>query len=126
MSIVSRCVSPVFRASWTGRLCTLYVHFAVASLQFGWDPAKARLNLAKHGISFEEAETAFSDENAILLPDPDHSVHEERLVLIGMSVALRVLVVVHCEQDHFGAVRLISARRATRSERSQYVARWKT
>lgn len=97
----------------------------MASLRFEWDPARARLNLTKHGISFEEAQTAFSDENAILLPDPEHSAHDERFVLIGLSVALRVLVVVHCEPDRLGAVRLISARRATRSERSQYAARWK-
>ena len=87
--------------------------------------AKARANIAKHGVSFEEAETAFSDEDAILLPDLEHSHAEERFVLIGLSVALRVLVVVHCEPDARGAIRLISARRATRSERGQYAARWK-
>ena len=97
----------------------------MASLQFTWDPAKARANLAKHSISFEEAETAFSDEDAIVLPDPEHSAAEERFLLIGLSVALRVLVVVHCEPDRSGAIRLISCRRATRSERGQYAARWK-
>jgi uncharacterized DUF497 family protein len=97
----------------------------MASLLFTWDAAKARSNLAKHGVAFEEAETAFSDEEAILLPDPEHSAGEERFVLIGLSVALRVLVVVHCEPDPSGAIRLISARRATRSERGQYAARWK-
>ncbi len=97
----------------------------MADLHFTWDAAKARANVAKHGVSFEEAETAFSDEEAILLPDPEHSASEERFVLIGLSIALRVLVVVHCEPGSSGAVRLISARRATRSERGQYVARWK-
>ena len=95
------------------------------NLRFTWDAAKARANIAKHGISFEEAETAFSDEDAIIVPDPEHSAEEARFLLIGLSVALRVLVVVHCEPDADGAIRLISARRATRSERGQYVARWK-
>jgi uncharacterized DUF497 family protein len=98
----------------------------VADLHFEWDPAKARANLAKHGISFEEAETAFADEYALILPDPDHSSpDEERLVLIGLSAALRVLVVIHCEVAVGHIIRLISARRATRSERAQYGARWK-
>lgn len=94
-------------------------------LHFTWGAAKARANVAKHGIRFEEAETAFSDEDAILVPDPEHSLAEDRFLLIGLSVALRVLVVVHCEPDAGGMIRLISARRATRSERGQYAARWK-
>ena len=97
----------------------------MADLRFTWDAAKARANIAKHRIRFEEAETAFSDEDAILVPDPEHSALEERFLLIGLSVALRVLVVVHCERDVNGAIRLISARRATRSERGQYATRWK-
>ena len=97
----------------------------MAGLAFTWDPAKARANLSRYGISFDEAETAFSDEDAIVLPDPEHSVHGARFVLIGLSVGLRVLVVVHCEPDVSGAIRLISARRATRSERGQYATRWK-
>ena len=98
----------------------------MADLHFEWDPAKARANLAKHGISFEEAETAFADEYALILADPDHSSpDEERSVLIGLSAALRLLVVIHCELDADHIIRLISARRATRSERAQYGARWK-
>src|SRR5471032_2185413 len=97
----------------------------MANLHFTWDAAKARANLAKHGISFDEAETAFSDDEAIVVPDLEHSAREERFLLIGFSAALRVLVVVHCEPDVSGAIRLISARRATRSERGQYAARWK-
>ena len=77
----------------------MHVHSRTASLHFTWDAAKARANLAKHGISFQKAETAFSDEDAIVLPDPEHSAAEERFLLIGLSVALRVLVVVHCEPD---------------------------
>lgn len=66
----------------------------------------------------------FSDDNAILVPDPDHSDTEERFLLIGLSAPLRVLVVVHCEPGPDKTIRLISARRATRSERGQYAARW--
>lgn len=98
----------------------------MADLHFEWDPAKARANLRKHGVTFEEAETAFSDERALVMPDPDHSSPgEHRMVLLGLSAALRVLVVVHCELEDGNVVRLISARRATRSERAQYDARWK-
>lgn len=98
----------------------------MADLHFEWDPAKARANVRKHGISFDEAETAFYDEHALILPDPDHSAPgDERLLLIGLSGALRVLVVIHCELEEGRVVRLISARRATRSERAQYDARWK-
>jgi len=98
----------------------------VADLRFDWDPSKARANLRKHGISFDEAETVFSDDYALVLPDPDHSSpDEERLLLIGLSAALRVLVVIHCELEDGNIIRLISARRATRSERAQYDARWK-
>jgi uncharacterized DUF497 family protein len=98
----------------------------MADLRIEWDAAKARTNLRKHGVSFEEAETAFSDDYALVLPDPDHSsVDEERLLLIGISAALRVLVVVPCERADGDIIRLISARRATRSERAQYDARWK-
>lgn len=98
----------------------------MADLHFEWDPAKARANVRKHGISFDEAETAFYDEYALILPDPDHSAPgDERLLLIGLSGALRVLVVIHCELEEGRVVRLISARRATRSERAQYDARWK-
>ena len=81
---------------------------------------------ASIGVSFEEAETAFSDDYALVLPDPDHSSSDEgRLVLIGLSSALRVLLVVYCERARGEVLRLISARRATRSERAQYDARWK-
>lgn len=105
--------------------CTLYVHLLMAGLRIDWDQAKARSNVRKHGISFEEAETAFYDDCAIVVPDPDHSSTEERFLLIGLSSALRVLIVVHCDADSGDAIRLISARRATRSERAQYDARWK-
>jgi uncharacterized DUF497 family protein len=98
----------------------------MSHLRIEWDDVKARANLRKHGISFREAETAFLDDFALLLPDPDHSfIDEERMLLIGISSASRLLVVVHCEREGGDTIRLISARRATRSERVQYDARWK-
>ena len=95
------------------------------SLHFDWDPAKAAANVRKDGISFEEAETAFLDDHALILPDPDHSGEEDRFLLLGLSSALRVLVVVHCYRERATSVRLISARKAARTERAQYDARWR-
>ena len=92
--------------------------------EFDWDPAKARKNLHDHGISFDEAISVFSDDQAILEDDPDHSINEHRFLLIGMSATLRLLVVVHCYQRAAEVIELISARKATRSERAQYGARW--
>lgn len=77
------------------------------------------------GTPCKKAETVFSDDNAIVLPDPDHSDTEERFLIIGLSAALRVLAVVHAEPEADNSIRLISARRATRCERGQYAARWK-
>ena len=74
----------------------------------------------KHGISFEEAETVFVDENALLIHDPDHSGEEDRFVLLGLSAKLRMLVVNHCYQKKDEVIRIISARKATRMERKQY------
>ena len=95
----------------------------MADLRIEWDPRKAVANLTKHGISFEEAMTAFSDENGRLIPDPDHSEDEDRFILLGMSWSLRILVVCHCFRAAEGVIRIISARKATRPERSQYGAR---
>lgn len=92
-------------------------------LRFDWDPRKAIANRAKHGVTFEEALTVFADEAALLIPDPDHSEAEERFVLLGMSALLRVLVVVHCDREPAGVIRIISARKATRSERRPYIER---
>ena len=91
-------------------------------IRFEWDPAKARENRRKHGVSFDEAITVFADERAILLDDSSHSVGEERFVLLGLSAPLRILVVAHCYRDDDGVIRLISARKATRTERAQYDA----
>jgi len=89
-------------------------------ITFSWDPAKAKSNQKKHGISFEEARSAFYDENARLIHDPDHSEEEDRYILLGMSVVLRVLVVCHCYRERESVIRIISARKATKREQKQY------
>lgn len=85
---------------------------------FEWDSQKARRNVRKHGVTFDEASTVFGDPVAILMPDPDHSEAEQRYVLLGMSNRRRLLVVAFAERPP--RTRLISARRATRQERRRY------
>ena len=85
---------------------------------FEWDTKKAGLNLRKHGVGFDEAATVFGDPLALLMPDPDHSVHEMRYILLGTSNRRRLLVVAFAERPP--RTRLISARRATRQERRNY------
>jgi hypothetical protein len=87
-------------------------------MDFEWDPAKSALNLEKHGVSFEEAATAFADELSATILDPDSSDDEDRFVLIGQAASGRLLVIVHTDRDE--SVRLISARLATRRERRDY------
>ena len=87
-------------------------------MQFEWDPAKAAENLAKHGISFEEAATVFRDALSQTGRDPDHSVGEERFVTFGVSTSGRLLVVAHTERGD--TIRIISARPATPGERNIY------
>jgi hypothetical protein len=87
-------------------------------LEFEWDPGKAAENLAKHGVSFGEAEGVFADPLAIEMPDPDHSEREERWIVIGRSYRQRVLVVAFTEREDF--IRIISARLATRLETKSY------
>ena len=107
-----------------------YVHYMYIHrsdrLRFEWDPAKALRNFHKHGVTFAEASTVFSDDQAILLDDPDPAPNEERYVLVGVSSALHVLVVVHCYRDEDRTIRLISARKATRTERAEYGARFRS
>ncbi len=90
------------------------------NLQFKWDPAKARRNIEKHGVSFDEAATAFHDENAKVYGDPDHSEMEDRFILLGMSFQIRVLVVCHCYRESETTIRIISARKADGEERENY------
>jgi uncharacterized DUF497 family protein len=87
-------------------------------LEFEWDPQKAAANLAKHKVSFEEAATVFGDPLGKIVPDPRHSSVEERLVLLGISGEGRLVAVMYVERA--GAVRIISARRATGHERRDY------
>jgi len=89
-------------------------------LTFVWDDRKDRVNQRKHGVSFEEARTVFYDENAREYADPDHSEDEERFILLGISGRLRVLVVCHCYRESESVIRIISARRAQRSEEQTY------
>lgn len=89
-------------------------------IDFEWDPAKDLRNPKKHRVSFDEAATAFYDERGFLLDDPDHSDTEDRFVLIGMSSALRVLVIVQAFRGSDSLIRIISARRAMPSERDFY------
>lgn len=84
-------------------------------IQFEWDPAKADANLQKHGVSFEEATTAFFDRLSFTTPDPLHSEDEARFVLLGQTSAGRLIVVVHV--DRGARILLISARTDTRKER---------
>ncbi|MDE0061201.1 MAG: BrnT family toxin [Gammaproteobacteria bacterium] len=87
---------------------------------FEWDKRKASENRRKHGVSFEEAKSAFLDENARVIPDPEHSDEEDRFVLLGLSLRLRLLVVVHCYRQGYDLIRIISARKADPTERKQY------
>lgn len=89
-------------------------------MNFEWDENKARINLQKHGVSFEEAQTVFYDENALLIDDPDHSEDEERFIILGLSAGARLLVVCHCYRESETVIRIISARKATRKETQYY------
>lgn len=88
------------------------------ALRFEWDSAKDAQNQQKHAVSFVEATTVFGDPLGSVRPDPRHSTAEERLVLIGYSRQGRLLAVMFTERE--SAIRLISARRVTRRERSDY------
>jgi len=90
------------------------------AISFIWDEKKARENLKRHKISFEEAQTVFSDPNARMIFDPEHSGDEERFILLGISSGLKLLVVCHCYREDDMVIRIISARKAKKSEQKQY------
>jgi uncharacterized DUF497 family protein len=92
----------------------------MSELTLEWNSRKAAENRRKHRVSFEEAKSAFLDDNARVIADPEHSDIEDRFILLGLSVQLRLLVVVHCYQEAENVIRIISARRANPSERRQY------
>jgi hypothetical protein len=87
-------------------------------LTFEWDPLKARSNLAKHRVGFEEASTVFGDALSLTIPDPEHSETEKRYVTMGIAFTGKLLVVVHTDRGN--NIRIISARRASRRERKSY------
>jgi len=92
----------------------------MSDIKFEWDERKNRENKRKHKVSFEEAQTAFLDENATRFFDPDHSQDEDRFLMLGMSFTLRVLVVCHCYRQDDSVIRIISARKADKQEQSDY------
>jgi uncharacterized DUF497 family protein len=94
----------------------------MTDLVFEWDERKNRANRKKHGVSFEEARSAFLDENARVIPDSEHFEEEDRFILLGLSASLRILVVCHCYREEESVIRIISARKADREEQRQY--RW--
>ena len=97
-------------------------------IKFEWDPLKNEANKQKHKLSFEEAETVFFDENAVMFSDPDHSETEERFLMIGLTNFGRICTVVHCFKHENQVIRIISARKAVRKEIDAYyklMGRWK-
>ena len=91
------------------------------SIRLEWDSKKAKSNIEKHGVSFEEASTFFYDEDAVLFDDPDHSEDEDRFILLGMSIKANVLIVCHCTRENDSVIRIISARKATKTELEDYI-----
>ncbi len=89
-------------------------------LKFEWDSNKEKLNISKHGISFDEAQTAFYDEYAIQFFDPEHSGSEDRFLLLGTSFKLKTLVICHCFREEETVIRIISARKADKDEAQVY------
>lgn len=92
----------------------------MGGLRFVWDSRKAKTNLEKHGVSFEEARSVFHDEHAIEFYDDEHSEWEDRFLLLGLSSRLRLLLICHCFREEEGAIRIVSARKATTRESKQY------
>jgi hypothetical protein len=89
-------------------------------LEFTWDERKNLSNQEKHAVSFEEAQTVFYDEFARLIHDPEHSEDEDRFILLGFSNQIRMLVVCHCYREDEQIIRIISARKANKSEQKMY------
>lgn len=89
-------------------------------LKFEWDPNKNEINKKKHGLSFDVAKEVFYDECAILFNDPDHSIDEDRFLIIGSLRTEQICIVSHCYRDNESVIRIISARKATKAERQVY------
>jgi hypothetical protein len=120
----ARAVSSIALCCALRRSYAVVTLLAVADLRFEWDDAKNAANKKKHGVSFEEAQSVFYDERALLKEDPDDSRGEDRFLLLGLSGTLRTLVVCHCYRRRDSVIRIISARRADRTERTAYERRW--
>ena len=97
----------------------------MGAIHFVWDERKNAINKRKHGVSFEEGQTVFSDDNALFMHDPDHSEDEDRFLLLGLSAIARLLVVCHFYREETDTIRIISVWKATKSETAQYVRRRK-
>ena len=93
-------------------------------INFTWDENKNEINKKKHGLSFEEAREVFEDDNAILFDDPDHSIEEERFLIIGAVRSAKICIVSHCYRNDDNVIRLISARKATKNEQRIYEKGW--
>ena len=89
-------------------------------IHFEWDEKKNRASIKKHGVSFEEAQTVFLDENAVRFYDPDHSEDEDRFIMLGLSFRMRILIVCHCHRQDDTVIRIISARKADKRESKDY------
>ena len=89
-------------------------------IKFEWDENKNAINKRKHKISFEEAQTVFYDDEALVIDDPEYSGQEERFIILGMSAKANLLVVCHCYRQSETVIRIISARKATKHEARQY------
>lgn len=95
-------------------------NISMETIQFEWDKNKDLINRKKHGLCFEEAKEVFDDDDAILFDDPDHSVGEERFLIIGMIRSKKICIVSHCFRDNGNVIRIISAREATKNEKNVY------
>ena len=90
------------------------------SIKFEWDENKNRVNQDKHGVSFDEAKTVFYDAEALVIDDPAHSEDEEHFIILGLSKIANLLVVCHCYRETDTVIRIISARKATKTESKYY------
>ena len=90
-------------------------------MKFEWDESKNIINIQKHNVSFEEAMTVFKDSNAVLLYDKNHSEEEDRFNIIGMSQLSKLLIVCHCYRESDTIIRIISARKPTKTETEYYM-----
>lgn len=105
---------------WVDRWIRSNYNISMDELRFEWDPEKNEINKRKHHISFEEALTVFYDDGAKVIDDPEHSAKEERFIILGLSKKANMLVVCHCYRASESVIRLISARKATKTETRQY------